>query len=75
LLGCFFLIAFLGAFACFLGCVFFVRFVAVLSFVCFCLVFFFLEGMAAVYHRRFIGGLSATEILCSWPGASRLPRG
>ena len=63
MLGCFFLIAFLGAFACFLCCVFFVRFVAELNFVCLCLVFFFLEDMASVYHRRLIGGLSATEIL------------
>ena len=49
---CFFLAVRFGTITCFLRDTFFRRFeAAVLDFVCLLLVFFFLEGMAAVYHR------------------------
>ena len=65
----FFLTAFLGGFGCFSRKVFFDRFAAMLSdFFCFFLVFFFLEGMAAVYHL--VGGRNAglDAIRHAWDG-------
>ena len=61
---CFLWTTFFEGFVCFLRWVFFARCVpAAVDLVCFFLVFFLLEGMAAVYHRRLTGGLSAAEIL------------